>query len=199
MKDFVYPSISNSPDHDLFLRLLDGHAGPDLMAALCGSGSPEEVVAAALRLGEHLSVALGASRIVNNSLTDWNLLSRADRLDLLEYIFCNVLPAGNEEDLADSWTIADLYERIGGKCFNGAQVVAALLLNGYLPWYCEDGVPVYAVRLEELPPLPTARFQDPRMYRLSDAFRSSEEGQQLLARWDILACFNFPEQESHSI
>lgn len=185
-----YPINAAVPETDRFLRLVASHTGPGLMDVLCPSA--EAAPAAASELAELLSASFRAAGITDQSPVEWNRLSREERLSLLEFIFCHVSPSSDQDETIDAWLLADVYDGIASRV-SSAQIVAAMLLSGYLPAWHKDGLPGYAVQVEELPSIPAAHFFEPRRYRLSDTFRASVEGQQLLQRWEALADFNFPE------
>lgn len=190
-------SAGRTPEQARLHRLLQRYSGPSLMELLSGDGSPEAIRAAALQLGTYFEATQKSNpRAREFRLSEWNEMSREARLELLEYIWCHFEPG---DETCSSASLACCYEETGGplSCF---QLVPALLLSGYLPMYnpsVEDYC--FAVSAEGVPPFQAdfiARatlYKSPRVFVLSDTFRASVEGQQLLQRWETLADFNFPE------
>lgn len=190
-------SAGRTPEQARLHRLFQRYSGPSLMEILTGDGSSGAVRKAALQLGTYFEATQKKNpRAREFRLGEWNELRRVSRLELLEYVWCHFEPG---DELCSSSALACCYEETGGpiSCF---QLVPALLLSGYLPMYSPSAEDYcFAISAEGVPPFRTnllrraTLYKAPRVFVLSDTFRASAEGQQLLKRWEALADFDFPE------
>ena len=188
-------SAGRTPEQARLHRLLQKHSGPNLMEILTGDGSPEAVEHAARQLEVYFESAKKGDDGKDFRLTEWNEFSRASRLELLEYIWCHFEPS---RSTFSSVALSSFYSDTNGpiSCF---QLVPAMVLSGYMPKFDPRKDDYFFQVRADAPPdfkaetaAPPSVHRYPRAFSLSAAFRRSDEGRQLLKRWDSLAGFNFP-------